>query len=92
MSPASLIASIALAVPLLSAEIPGSGMVRSANGTPLEQVWVQELGEVLGSMTGLHVSGLTPEPKWVEGLSSLTVRSIHCGGVQCVKDSFYRRS
>jgi hypothetical protein len=41
-------------------------------------------GEVLRSMTGLHVAGLTPTPDWAKGLSSFTVRSIKCGGVQWI--------
>jgi hypothetical protein len=41
-------------------------------------------GEVLKSVTGLHVAGLTPTPDWAKGLSSLTVRSIKCGGVQWI--------
>jgi len=40
--------------------------------------------EVLGSMTGIHVGGLNPTPDWVKGLSSLTVRSIRCGGMQWI--------
>jgi hypothetical protein len=37
---------------------------------------------VLSSMTGIHVAGLTPTPDWVRGLSSFTLRTIECGGVQ----------
>ena len=35
-----------------------------------------------GSMTGIHVQGLTPSPAWVAGVSSLTVRSLKCGDYQ----------
>jgi len=38
----------------------------------------------LGSMTGVHVGGLTPTPAWVAGLSSFTVRSLRCGGDQWI--------
>ena len=51
LSSPSLVALIALAAPLLSAETLSKGMVRSTSGTPLEQVWVQELGTGHGSMT-----------------------------------------
>jgi len=38
----------------------------------------------LSSMTGMHVSGLTPTPDWVAGLSGLSVRSIKCGGFEWI--------
>jgi hypothetical protein len=39
---------------------------------------------MLESMTGIHVGAPAPLPHWVEGLSSLIVRSIRCGGVQWI--------
>lgn len=38
----------------------------------------------LTSMTGIHVSGLTPTPDWVAGLSAFTVRAVRCGGFQWI--------
>jgi hypothetical protein len=43
-----------------------------------------EAAATLGSMTGLHIGGLTPTPDWVRGLSSFTVRSIKCGEVHWI--------
>ena len=38
----------------------------------------------LSSNTGIYVRGLTPQPDWVAGLLSLTVRSLRCGEDQWV--------
>lgn len=42
------------------------------------------LTAVLGSSAGIYISGLAPSPEWLRGLSSLSLRSINCGGKQWI--------